>query len=81
MFFSKKGYRSAKYIKFYLFIDSSLLDLYSLKRRGTNAAKFISVILVFLCLGHTKTKKKQTNSEPQRLIISCKVLKWSLLVF
>ena len=29
---------------------------------------FISVILVFLCLGHTKTKENQTNTELQAFI-------------
>ena len=30
--------------------------------------KFISTILVSICLRHTKTKENQTNSEPQALI-------------
>ena len=29
---------------------------------------FISVILAFLCLGHTKTKENQTNTELQAFI-------------
>ena len=56
------------------FIDSSLLDLYSLTQQKTHAAKFISVILVSLCLCHTKTKKNQTNSEPQTLINEPQIL-------
>ena len=36
--------------------------------RRTTAPKFILAILVFLCLGHTKTKETQTNSKLQALI-------------
>ena len=36
-----------------------------LTQRRTTSPKFILVILVFLCLVHTKTKENQTNSEPQ----------------
>ena len=47
--------------------------------------KFISAILVFLCLGCTKMKENQTKIELQALInvnrkISRKVFKWSYLV-
>ena len=33
-------------------------------QRRTTSSKFFSAILVFLCLGHTKTKENRTNSEP-----------------
>ena len=36
----------------------------------TTASKFISAILVFLCLGHTITKEIQTNSEQLQDFIS-----------
>ena len=34
----------------------------------STSPKFILAILVFLCLGHAKTKENQTNSEPQKFI-------------
>ena len=37
-------------------------------QRRTTAPKFILTILVFLCLGHSKTKETQTNSKLQALI-------------
>ena len=36
--------------------------------RRTTPSKFIFAILFFLCLGHTKTKENQTDSEPQWFI-------------
>ena len=57
-------------MKFFLVTESSTMK--------NPAPKFISAMLVFLCLGHTKTKENQMNSELLRLISKLQNLVQSL---